>query len=435
MDPMSAEKARGKSAPAPAGEAAHSFIMMRKRWLAALAALIILPWLVVAAIYFQESAESASARPAQPANAAASVSSAVGDWGTLSITPIVISPPLEYIPSDWSRITTTDQWFFPGAPVEVVETFLLSAGLSPVQISRLRTTARPDPRTKGMVVTPDLDLVRNLPQQVRAKLYNELGKTELNFDQANAFRFYGSTTEDWLGGSMISSQTRQIVEPLIYRDGDVLLFADPEVARSLISDPVELRRLAKTLLRQSTMVVRLTITDSNEIPALAEYWGRGGRRTDLRPLLESAFESMPDRSVDIVHLLPTFARNHLYRYPRLTAADLNKPVLANCLWSALNFFNNQPDDRYLDINTALKTLQRDYYIVEDGFQLGDVVAFVDKNGNLFHVATHLAGDIVLSKNGTSPVAPWAITTIGHLKAFYRLRSAEPRLMYHRRNDM
>lgn len=39
--------------------------------------------------------------------------------------------------------------------------------------------------------------------------------------------------------------------------------------------------------------------------------------------------------------LPALARNHLYRYPKLTAADLDKPLLANCLWSALNFFELQ----------------------------------------------------------------------------------------------
>ncbi|HEY4580620.1 MAG TPA: hypothetical protein VIG89_06240, partial [Candidatus Acidoferrales bacterium] len=299
----------------------------------------------------------------------------------------------------------------------------------------IRATARPDPRTKGLIVRPDPEIVRNLSPQVRAGLYLELGKTSLNFDQANAFRFYGSSPEEWLRGSRISQRTRQLVEPLIYSDGDFLLFADPEAIRSQVQDAEELRRLAKTLLRQPTLLVELAIKDDSEVAGLADYWGRGGRRTDLRPILESVAEKGPDRSIDIFHLLPTLARNHLYRYPRLTAADLDKPLIANCLWTALNFFSARPDDRFLDVNVALNTLKRDYFIVETGFQLGDIVVFLDQNGNLFHVVVYLADGLVFTKNGTSPMAPWVITTLDQVKGYYRSRSSNPRLIYHRRNDL
>ena len=55
--------------------------------------------------------------------------------------------------------------------------------------------------------------------------------------------------------------------------------------------------------------------------------------------------------------------------------------------------------------------------------------------NLFHVAVYLADDLVFTKNGTSPVAPWAIMPIDRLKAFYASRSPNLRLIYHRRNDL
>jgi len=222
---------------------------------------------------------------------------------------------------------------------------------------------------------------------------------------------------------------------LIYSDGDFLLFADPEAIRSQVQDAEELRRLAKTLLRQPTLLVELAIKDDSEVAGLADYWGRGGRRTDLRPILESVAEKGPDRSIDIFHLLPTLARNHLYRYPRLTAADLDKPLIANCLWTALNFFSARPDDRFLDVNVALNTLKRDYFIVETGFQLGDIIVFLDQNGNLFHVVVYLADGLVFTKNGTSPMAPWVITTLDQVKGYYRSRSSNPRLIYHRRNDL
>lgn len=435
MSPMSAEPKRAgkKSSDSPENAPGPAVVTLPKAWLIALAAFLIVPWLIVGAIYFQQSTETAASRPAESSSVPRV--SAPGPWGQLAVTPLVISPPMEYIAGDWSRGNEPDQWFFPGTPVDVMEAFLASTGLSADQVRRLKASARPHPGIKGQVIAPEAELVRGLSPEVRARLYLELGKTQLNFDQANAFRFHSASIEDWLGKSSVSPATRQVVDPLVYRDGQFLLFADTEVVRALVGDEQELRRLAKALLRQSTMVVQLTVKDHREIDALAEYWGRGGRRTDLRPFLESVYESVPGRSVDIIHLLPTFARSYLYRYPRITAADLNRPLLANCLWSSLNFFSAQPDDRFLDLNTALGTLQRDYYIVEDNFQLGDIVAFVDANGNLFHVASYLADDMVYSKNGTSPLAPWAITTLEQLKGLYRLRSANPRLIVHRRHDM
>ena len=233
------------------------------------------------------------------------------------------------------------------------------------------------------------------------------------------------------GGQPDSPEARRIVEPLIYRDGAFLHFADIELVRSQIKDPDQLRRVAKTLLRQATVLVRLSVRDPSEVPGLAEYWGRGGRRTDLRPLLESVAGAGPDHSIDIVHLLPAFARNHLYRYPQLTAADLNQSLLANCLWTALNFFTVVPENRFLELPVALETLKRDYFIVQSGFQLGDVIAFLDEEGDLFHVAVYLADDLVFSKNGTSPVSPWIIMPLDRVKGYYRLRSSNPRLIYHR----
>jgi hypothetical protein len=136
-----------------------------------------------------------------------------------------------------------------------------------------------------------------------------------------------------------------------------------------------------------------------------------------------------------VHLLPGLARTFLYRYPKLTAADYDRPVIANCFWTALNFFLPQPDDRFLDVAYALAKLKTDYYIVQAGFQLGDIIAFLDADDRIFHVVVHLADNLVLTKNGVSPMAPWIILPLEQVKGFYRSRSAEPRLIYHRRKDL
>src|SRR5690606_17277702 len=271
--------------------------------------------------------------------------------------------------------------------------------------------------------------------QARARLYLRVAKSQLNAAQASSFRFFGNSPGAWLDGAPINPDTRALVESLIYRDGGIMHFADAEIVRQQITDKTELQRLAKTLLRQPTMLVRLTVDRSSEINQLAPPWGIGGRSTDIRPLLESVAGAGEQGSIDIVHLLPAFARNRLYRYPKLTTADLNKPALANCLWTALNFFSTEPDDRYLELNTAIKALQENYYIVESNYQLGDIIALLDGEGDLFHVVVYIADDLVFTKNGTSPVAPWTIMPLDHVKDYYRNMSANPRLIYHRRNDL
>lgn len=405
-------------------------VTVPRAWLVGLAVLFVVPWLVVAAVYELRTGAVETDAPVN-APAGASRQAGGGPWGRLSLTPIVISPPLEYVTAEWGR-NEPAMWAFPGVRLEDVGTFLAAAGASPEQVTQLRQAARVEASIQGIVILPPPAVVRALSSDVRAKIYAQLSNTQLNFDQAQSFRFLGATADAWLGGSLMSPRTRALVEPLLYRDGPFLHFADIESIRAEVASPEEMQRLAKTLLRSSTLLVELSVDRPSDVSDLAEYWGRGGRRTDIRPLLESV-AGLGDMHIDVVHLLPAFARTYLYRYPKITTEDLNRTVLANCLWSSLNFFSATPDARFLDVNTALTALRTNYYVVEHGYQLGDIVALLDEDGDLFHVAVYLADGLVFTKNGTSPVAPWTIMALSDLQAFYRRRAEAPRLIYHRLN--
>jgi hypothetical protein len=416
--------------PETARPAAAHVAAVPRPWLVVLAVMLIAPWGIVTAMWFWP------ARPDAPPVAADHGRPADGDlgpWGRLTLVPIVISPPLELVSTDWGA-ARQPTWFFPGANADQIVQMLQAAGVPAGAAARFRSEARSEPRIAGVVLTPDPAWVRALGPDVRARIYQVLGRSGFNVDQAQAFRYRGPTPDAWLGSSLISPRARQLVEPLIYRDGDYMLFADVELIRAELDGEEELRDLAKALLRQPTVLVRLSVESPAAVEGLAEYWGRGGRRTDIKPLLESVAGAGPERFIDVVHLLPALARNYLYRYPKLSAADFDKPVIANCLWTSLNFFLPHPDDRFLDVSTALETLKTDYFVVESGFELGDVVAFLDEEGDIFHAAVYIADDLVFSKNGTSPMAPWTLMSIDDLKGYYRSRSPDPRLIVHRRND-
>jgi hypothetical protein len=410
-------------------------VAIPRLWLGVLIALFVAPWVAVAMVYLRDQPQPDAVRarsvPVAASHAAEAARSA-GPWGRLEVTPITISPPAEYIPRTWGPVTAPE-WHFPGMTADAVAGFLASAGVSPDDIQRLRATARPEPLNHGVVIRPDERWLIGMPPDVRARIYLKLGRSSLNFEQITAYRYFGATSEAWLGSVPIDPATRRLVDPLIYRIGDFEYFADVDRIRSQIDDPEELQRLVKGLLRVATVVVNLHVDNPSDVAAITAYWGLGGHQTDIRPLLESIAGT--GHTIDISHLLPIFVRQHLYRYPKLGVEDLEKPVLANCFWTALNFFNDVPDDKYLNVNVAVETLKRDYYVVNDDYQLGDIVAFSDGGGNLFHVAVYIADGLVFGKNGLSPLAPRTILPLDQIKGHYIEEADGWQVTYHRRKGL
>jgi hypothetical protein len=357
----------------------------------------------------------------------------VGKWGEMALVSIVISPPTELVITDFGFMRRPT-WFFPNTNADKVAQMLQSAGVSDADVARLLTEARSEPRIAGFVLTPDSAWVRALTSETRARIYHMLARSELNADQAQAFRYPIGRAEPWIDWSLVSPRTRQLVEPLIYQDDGYMMFSDIELVREEIGSNDEMRMLSKALFRQPTVLALLSVDRTANLDALVEYWGRGGRRSEIRPLIESVAGGGSARFIDISHLLPPFAQNHLYSYPELSVKDLNKPTVVNCLWSSLNFFSLKPDDRFLDAAVALKALKEDYFVVEGDFELGDIVAFLDEEGDIFHAVVYIADNLAFSKNGISAMSPWTLLSIDDVKGYYRWRSENPRLIVHRRKN-
>jgi hypothetical protein len=402
-----------------------------RRWLAGVSILLVLPWLVAGAVYISGSDEPRrTVVPSEPPSDPPT-ESAVGPWGRLTRTPIVISPPVEYVARNWGEPSPL-LWHLPVASTGEVAPFLSAAGVSAPDVAMLASTARLHARG-GVVLTADADLARGLPRDVRARLYLQMARSPIARDEHSAFRFHGPTLEAWLG-PRVSNATLEMIRPFVFRHADFMYFADIDAVWPRIEDPDELQRLARALNRQATLLVTLRVEDVADVSALAEYWGRRGRRTDIRPLLESVVDGVHP-GIDISHLLPTLPRSLLYRYPRLTVADHEQPVLPNCLWTALNFFNVEPDDRFLDVSFAMETLRRDYVPIRGEPSLGDIVAFSDRDANLFHAAVYVADGLVFGKNGIAPLSPWSILPLERMKGHYVEFSDGWQVLFFRRRDL
>ncbi len=123
--PVPRKSEPASSAKTSRDEAKPHLVSIPRAWLIGLAALLIVPWVVVSAIYFLPGGGA----PATPA-AAPTVADA-GPWGHLEITPILVSPPLEYVGADWGgRKVEPDQWKFPGVSRDQLGAFLTTAGFT-----------------------------------------------------------------------------------------------------------------------------------------------------------------------------------------------------------------------------------------------------------------------------------------------------------------
>jgi len=347
-----------------------------------------------------------------------------GPWGRLSARTIMIAPSLA-AESDRNRPI---RWVFDGMTRQAFADFCAGLDLTDRQFKALVSAMRISSGDRSIVVEPEAGFVRSLPVETRARIYHRLSESARNIDHINAYRCWSPTPEEWLRGAGLREHTRELVEPLMYRNGDFLFFADLPSVLPRIDESAERERLRWALARERTIMLRLHVEAGESIDGLVAYWGAGGREADVRPLLRAAANGRDGGAIDVRRLLPPFAADRLYTYPA-DEEDLPAGDSRDCHWSALNFFNAEPDDRLANIAHVEETLERAYHEVRSP-RLGDLVIF-ESNDEIFHSATYIAADIVMTKNGTRRSRPWMLLPLDAMMHFYP-RGAPINVRYLRR---
>jgi len=126
-------------------------------------------------------------------------------------------------------------------------------------------------------------------------------------------------------------------------------------------------------------------------------------------MLESLVDVPGGARIGVGRFFPPSPRDSLYTfpYPSANPEDGKK----DCHWTALNFFRNPPDPRFLDINFVKQTLLNDYYPVPSDMRYGDILELVTSNGDAIHSAVFIADNIVYTKNSAQPTEPFMLMTI------------------------
>lgn len=388
-------------------------VVLSRRALIALGIIVGLPWLVVAAIVWKP-------LPASEEHRSSSDSSMIlegkkGLWGQLHCLKIATEMPNEFA-FVVSNDTKPQRWFFKGYSPEKATAFLQAAGLSPDQVASLVKPDALEVTPNGCWISPDNDLVLGMKPETRARIYLELTHYTENKAQRSAFIFYPDRLNARLESSELSDKSRTLFRDLLYRQGKFLLFADLAHALPRLADDDERRRFIKMVSRKTTLLVKLKVDSSSDIEHLVAYWGIAGRAKDLRPLLASLAGIKGGGLIDVVHLLPPFARARLYTYPMVSANA--SATVQDCNWTTMNFFNLVPDDRFSDMEYLSKKLQEEYFQISLPEHLGDLVFLTLPSGESVHSAVFIADGIVFTKNGESVSQPWILMKLDDLIELY-----------------
>ena len=319
-----------------------------------LAVLLISPCLIVTIALLYPQNSQATNKPmashTDEINSAQVTESKSGPWGRLLYAHVLIDLPDEFVripPPDQSPI----RWFFQDYTKERTIDLLKSVDISQAQIDKLMPDSVWKSEVNGTWVTPGDKLILGLSQEARSKIYSILIAFPENAELMDPVWFRPETIDKQLTESGLSQSSIKLLKSLLYQNGSsLLLFADKDTALRQIPDEYEKRLFVKTISRKATLMARLKIDANSDVDALASYWGVGGTRKDILPLMKSVQRVEGGWNLNVVYLLPPFIREHLYKYPS-PSSDPDAPK-QDCFWSAFNSLNSQTDDRFSDLQYA-----------------------------------------------------------------------------------
>jgi hypothetical protein len=322
------------------------------------------------------------------------------------------------------------RWIFKGYDAAELAALWSKAGLSESQRAALAARTERDAARDVSTVSPDPDLVLALSPQARGVLYAALAPFRENRPQNDPFRIRADSLDEWFDETLMAPEVIALVQRLIYHRNNIAFFSDQDLVLPRLP-PEQRGRFIKNMSRKSALLVTLVVPPGADADALARYWGSGRRSKDVKPLLDSLAQRANGGSIDIAHLLPSFARTLLYTYPlpSLRAEDATH----DCHWTALNFFSQQPDERFGDIGFVQQTLVNDYYPVGGAPAFGDIIVMLERGGQVVHSCVYIADNIVFTKNGASFSTPWQFARLENVAAFYSLNEPVELRRYRARN--
>lgn len=344
-----------------------------------------------------------------------------GEWGHLEYSRIILEPPDQYI--DLSEDLKAQQnetvWKIAGNSIEDVSRVLLECGIPGDTITGLLepTAIRRNEETGWFEIRPSDEIVLGLSADQRERLYPLLmpQTTKSPFFQPFALT-PGGIREVSMIPTRLPDDTVNLIEELTYRMGRVKRFSDVNFLFARAENFEEKRRILKVLGRETSLSVRIVLSDESNLKGLEYYWSSGGRNREILPILRSVVRAPGVERLDIAHLLPPTPRKLIHTYPSPSGYGIAGDM-PDCFWTAFSFFADDPPERHLDFTNHV-FLER-YEPTSPPFKLGDLILIQnEEEGTWIHACNYIAEELVFTKNGKSMGRPWIISHLSSVVESY-----------------
>jgi len=350
-------------------------------------------------------------------------------WGKLEYVPLALDRPDDYFTNALEKPIKT-RWVLRNKSEQQVQQLFQSLALTEPARSFLLDPKNWQHSGDRYQIAPPSEVIINLPSDARGKLYNELAAVPENVPQRIPFTFRTNGFDEWFAECGLSKEKIELVRKLTYTKDENLCFADASVFGE-VAKPEETTCLLKSLWRVSTFILKVRVGPETDVDALLNYWGKRGPAQSYRPLIESMSRVSEGSSINISYFLPSFARLRLYTYPR---PDDPYAIREDCFWSAMNFFNEVPDNSLFDEKTKDQELLHHYTRVpEKDRQFGDLLLLL-ANKEALHMCVYLADDVVFTKNGANTIQPWVLMKIPEMLGVYQRLRPFDIVYYHKRDS-
>ena len=353
-----------------------------------------------------------------------------GPWGELEFVPLVIEPPDEFLPLSLVE-SQACRWIFEGFTVEAVTALLRRAQLSEEQLAAI-PPVQWEITTSGVTVQPPDELVLSLSEKSRKVIYKACGRAQAITAIDRMKSFSPHEIETIFDEVKFDLRVRRMVNKLCFREGARVFFADSGLVLRKLATHAEKVRFVRAICRQESLLIKLHVLPTSNLEDLVRYWAKAPWSKDLRPLLESLARVPDGARVDLVQLLPPIPTANLYTYP--FPANGAVATHQDCHWTALNFFRDQPDNRFADSKEVARVLATDYYPVVSDPRYGDIVLLQTASGGVIHSAVFIAADVVYTKNSANPIDPFMFEKIPEMLEEFEIQNTEPRplkVLYYR----
>ncbi len=350
---------------------------------------------------------------APPALAAAPLPPAT-PWGQLQVTDLNLQYPESLLPTnDVPPAPLT--WFFEGRDRQQVVELLAQSSLAPPLQQQLMAQSPCEISPEGTLLRPPTNLVCELPPPARIAIYKELRKTLRNPYHYSPFRFDAAKFGSWLAQSGLDAGHQALFRQLCYTINEVVYFSDCPIIESVCT-LAEKQALNKSISETPTLLMQLKVGPDSDREALARYWAQYENGRLMKPLLDSLGKVPGGSYANVSFFLPPLPRQRLYTFPDPARSNQR----TDCFWSAMNFFNDPPDDRFSDWKYTVEVLRQEYYQAPTNWIYGDLILLVNQGSIAIHMCVYIADQVVFTKNGVDIHQPWVLMRLADMLRCYDL---------------